>query len=100
MPVRLVNGYSLRAVVVSAHAFTTRARRSLIPALGEGVRLATRRRSVRVGRFSDASRIEPDIAIKCTYEATLSRRRRTPPLPATHAAVGDGWQHNRLHHSS
>ena len=29
-------------------------------------------------------------------EATLSRRLRTPPLPATHAAVGYSWQNRRL----
>src|SRR5262249_25389135 len=29
-------------------------------------------------------------------EASLSRRLRTPPLPATHAAVGNSWQNRRL----
>src|SRR5205085_5510046 len=29
-------------------------------------------------------------------EATLSRRLRTPPLPATHAALGNSWQNRRL----
>jgi len=30
--------------------------------------------------------------------AALSPGLRTPPLPATHAWVGYGWQNNRLHH--
>src|SRR5206468_5187654 len=29
-------------------------------------------------------------------EASLSRRLHTPPLPATHAAVGNSWQNRRL----
>ena len=31
-------------------------------------------------------------------EDTLSRGLRTPPLPATHASVGDCWQNSRCHH--
>ena len=31
-------------------------------------------------------------------EDTLSRGLRTPPLPATHAPVGDCWQNSRCHH--
>jgi len=30
--------------------------------------------------------------------AALSPGLRTPPLPATHAWVGYGWQNNRLYH--
>jgi hypothetical protein len=33
-------------------------------------------------------------------EGSLSRRLRTSPLPATHAAVGDEWQNIRLQQSS
>ena len=31
-------------------------------------------------------------------EDTLSRGLRTPPLPATHASVGDCWQNSRCRH--
>src|SRR6185437_14608150 len=31
-------------------------------------------------------------------EDTLSRGLRTPPLPTTHAPVGDCWQNSRCHH--
>src|SRR6516164_2278023 len=33
-----------------------------------------------------------------TSEDTLSRGLRTPPLPATHASVGDCWQNSRCRH--
>src|SRR5262245_33296189 len=33
-----------------------------------------------------------------TSEDTLSRGLRTPPLPATHASVGDCWQSSRCRH--
>jgi hypothetical protein len=33
-----------------------------------------------------------------TDEDTLSRGLRTPPLPATHASVGDCWQNSRCRH--
>src|SRR5262249_61833587 len=33
-----------------------------------------------------------------TSEDTLSRGLRPPPLPATHASVGDCWQNSRCRH--
>jgi hypothetical protein len=38
-------------------------------------------------------------AAALTGVAALSPGLRTPPLPATHAWVGYGWQNNRLYHS-
>jgi hypothetical protein len=51
----------------------------------------------------EATEREPELFVVLPSwggKAPLSRRVRTPPLPATHAAVGNSWQNNRLRPSS
>ena len=47
--------------------------------------------------WQSRSRLAPPIAT-LAGEDTLSRGLRTPPLPATHASVGDCWQNSRCRH--